>query len=144
MAQYRILKKINYRFYDNLYPEAYIIQIKRFLCWIDLEWWSGTDISDEDFWKDHLKKMDGTKRPHPIDETTKKYGGNCYHGGLGNIIFFFKEESAKFFLSKVIELDQYFYEVEKERKCKKEKTVDTIYIDENKKEEKENKNIIIL
>lgn len=136
MAKYRILKKINYKFHDNLYPEAYIIQVKKFLTWVNLGWWSGTDISDKDFWKSHMRKLDGSKRPCPCSETSNKYGSNCYRGAYGNMIFFFEEEPAKFFLSKVIELDQYFYDVQQECKNKKEKSVDVIYIEDKKEERK--------
>ena len=141
MTQYRILKKINYRYRDNFYPKAYIIQVKKFLFWEDIKWWVGSDVSDENFWKTHLKKSDGSKRPHPYDETQEKYGNKCF-GGYGNTIFFFEEEPAKFFLSKVIELDQYFYDVKHEHKDEKEKAVDIIYINKDKNEEKSN--IIIL
>lgn len=139
MSQYRIIKKINYKYNGNFYPEVYIIQVKRFLFWENVTWWEGSDVNDENFYKIHLKKSDGTRRPHPYDETTEKYGRKCCFGNTGGLIFFIEEEPAKFFLSKVLELDQYFYDCQNEHKGQKEKIVDIIYI-----ENKTKSNIIML
>lgn len=136
MSQYRILKKINYRYNDNFYPEAYIIQVKKFMFWNNLKYWSGSDASDVNFWHTHLKKSDGSKRPKPYKETTDKFGSKCCEGGYGNQIFFKDENSAKFFLKKVLELDEYIHDCFNERKGKKEKAVDIIYIDDKRNERK--------
>lgn len=122
MRKYRIIKKINFTYGSTFYKEAYIIEVKRFLFYSFLNWWCGSDLSDTDFWFKDLE-LNGNTKPQPFKETTKKFG-NVLRYCSGTPIITNNYNAAKYFLQKVIELDEYMknQKLEINKKENKEKT----------------------
>ena len=102
MKKYRIIKKQNFKFGNKIYPELYTVEVKTFIFWDYLIWYSGTDISSDEFWFNDLH-VGGKSRPLPIHETEKKFG-DLLKSGSGTYVVSTDYDTIKFFVDKVIEL----------------------------------------
>lgn len=79
MKKYRIVKKQNFKFGNNIYPELYTVEMKTFMFWNYLIWYSGCDINSDDFWFNDLH-INGKSRPMPVHETEKEFGDSLKSG----------------------------------------------------------------
>ena len=98
-------------------------------------WFSGTDIDEENFWF-HDNQYDGKSRPKPFHETEKKFGTNSLYPCCRSNVISENYDAIKFFVEKVIELNNYIESQNKFEKGLKEKTTDIIYV-EHKEEQKQ-------
>ena len=137
MKKYRIIKKQNFKFGNKIYPELYTVEVKTFIFWDYLIWYSGTDISSDEFWFNDLH-VGGKSRPLPIHETEKKFG-DLLKSGSGTYVVSTDYDTIKFFVDKVIELDKYMQDQKYFEKHNETKTVDVIYVDPEPKKTEEPK-----